>query len=79
MSFPSAHPRDPLHGITLEAILNHLVARHGWDEMGVRIRSRCFLNDSRVGGAGVSNRLTIGAGGRMTCRECDCNSGGGFP
>ncbi len=48
MSFPSAHPRDPLHGITLEAILNHLVARHGWDEMGYRIPIRCFLNDPSV-------------------------------
>jgi len=29
--------RDPLHGITLEAIVNQLVARHGWAEMGRRI------------------------------------------
>jgi len=48
MPFPSAHPRDPLHGITLEAILNHLVARHGWDEMGYRIPIRCFLNNPSV-------------------------------
>ena len=25
MTTPAAHPRDPLHGITLEAILNDLV------------------------------------------------------
>jgi uncharacterized protein (DUF2132 family) len=48
MPFPSAHPRDPLHGITLEAILNHLVARHGWEEMGYRIPIRCFLHDPSV-------------------------------
>ena len=36
------HPRDPLHGITLENILNQLVQRHGWSEMGRRIPVRCF-------------------------------------
>ena len=36
------HPRDPLHGITLENILNQLVQRHGWIEMGRRIPIRCF-------------------------------------
>jgi uncharacterized protein (DUF2132 family) len=39
---PSHHPRDPLHGITLETILNQLVARYGWIEMGERIPIRCF-------------------------------------
>ncbi len=47
MPAPSSHPRDPLHGITLEAILNQLVAQHGWTEMGNRIPIRCFqLNPS---------------------------------
>ena len=36
------NPRDPLHGITLETILNQLVQRHGWGEMGRRIPIRCF-------------------------------------
>ena len=42
MPSPSHHPRDPLHGITLETILNGLVARFGWIEMGERIPIRCF-------------------------------------
>lgn len=42
MASPSVHPRDPLHGITLETILLQLVARHGWIEMGHRIPIRCF-------------------------------------
>jgi len=42
MTAPMSHPRDPLHGITLEAILNELVHRHGWGEMGRRIPIRCF-------------------------------------
>ena len=42
MPSPASHPRDPLHGITLESILNQLVQRHGWSEMGRRIPVRCF-------------------------------------
>lgn len=48
MPSPAHHPRDPLHGITLEHILNQLVARHGWVEMGRRIPIRCFLFDPSV-------------------------------
>ena len=42
MTSPVNHPRDPVHGITLENILNDLVQRHGWGEMGRRIPVRCF-------------------------------------
>ena len=42
MTAPVSHPRDPLHGITLENIINQLVQRHGWSEMGRRIPIRCF-------------------------------------
>jgi uncharacterized protein (DUF2132 family) len=42
MPSPFVHPRDPLHGITLECIVNALVARHGWVAMGDRIPVRCF-------------------------------------
>lgn len=48
MTSPDSHPRDPLHGITLETILNQLVERHGWDEMGYRIPIRCFQFDPSV-------------------------------
>ena len=39
---------DPLHGITLEAILNELVAHFGWPELGGRIVIRCFTSDPSV-------------------------------
>jgi len=39
---------DPLHGITLEAVLTTLVARHGWAEMWRRIPIRCFFNDPSI-------------------------------
>lgn len=48
MSLPFNHSRDPLHGITLAAILEQLVARHGWAAMGSRIPIRCFLFDPSV-------------------------------
>jgi uncharacterized protein (DUF2132 family) len=48
MTSRSSHPRDPLHGVTLETIVRHLVERHGWDEMGWRIPIRCFLHDPSV-------------------------------
>ena len=48
MPTPTSHPRDPLHGITLENILNQLVQRHGWSELGRRIPIRCFLFDPSV-------------------------------
>ena len=39
---------DPLHGITLQAMLEHLVERRGWDELAARIRINCFANDPSV-------------------------------
>ena len=42
MPAPDLHPRDPLHGISLERILQQLVDRHGWDGMAARIPIRCF-------------------------------------
>ena len=37
-------PNNPLHGITLEMILNHLVKQYGWDELGDRITIKCFTD-----------------------------------
>ena len=41
-------PRNPLHGITLKAILEDLVARYGWPELATRIRIRCFSHDPSI-------------------------------
>jgi uncharacterized protein (DUF2132 family) len=37
-----------LHGITLATVLTQLVERHGWEEMGRRIRIRCFQFDPSI-------------------------------
>lgn len=42
------HENDPLHGITLEAMLLALVEKYGWKELAERIPVRCFENDPSV-------------------------------
>lgn len=42
------HPNDPLHGVTLERMLNELVGHYGWDAMGKRVAIRCFTSDPSV-------------------------------
>ena len=37
--------KDPLHGVTLEMILNQLVQQYGWAELAKRIPIRCFTNE----------------------------------
>ncbi|MEJ5027555.1 MULTISPECIES: VF530 family protein [Comamonas] len=41
-------PNNPLHGLTLEHILNELVAYFGWEELGERIPVRCFCLDPSI-------------------------------
>ncbi len=41
-------PNNPLHGKTLEIILNHLVNHYGWEEMGRRITIRCFTDNPSI-------------------------------
>ncbi len=43
------HSNDPLHGITLEAIVLRLVDEYGWDGLARRIDINCFKNDPSVG------------------------------
>ena len=39
---------DPLHGKTLESIVNYLVDQYGWDELGERIPINCFRSNPTV-------------------------------
>ena len=41
-------PNNPLHGITLETLLNQLVAHFGWPALGRQIDIRCFTQDPSV-------------------------------
>lgn len=40
--------RDPLHGVTLEAIVTRLSAHYGWEALGEQVPIRCFTHDPSV-------------------------------
>lgn len=42
-------PNNPLHGLRLDDILQHLVEFYGWKELGDRITIRCFTHDPSIG------------------------------
>lgn len=44
---PMNKPRkqDPLHGVTLKMMVTRLVDKYGWEELGRRIKIKCFTND----------------------------------
>ena len=44
----SEQPGNPLHGVTLEAIVTALADHYGWEELGQRINIRCFTSDPSV-------------------------------
>ncbi|MBE9533231.1 MAG: DUF2132 domain-containing protein [Proteobacteria bacterium] len=39
---------NPLHGVTLEQIINALVENYGWEELSEQIDIRCFSSDPSV-------------------------------
>ncbi|PSJ36782.1 hypothetical protein C7I36_16320 [Zobellella taiwanensis] len=41
-------PNNPLHGITLEALLTELVERYGWEELARRVNINCFKQDPSI-------------------------------
>lgn len=46
--FEKMQQNNPLHGKTLEMIINELVTHYGWPELGYRIRINCFLDNPSV-------------------------------
>lgn len=40
--------KDPLHGVTLEALVTALVERYGWEELAQRIKINCFKSDPSI-------------------------------
>ncbi len=39
---------DPMHGVTLEIIINNLVEHYGWEELGRCIKIGCFNSNPSV-------------------------------
>ena len=44
----SEQPKNPLHGITLEAIVTELVEHFGWPELGQQVAIKCFNENPSV-------------------------------
>jgi uncharacterized protein (DUF2132 family) len=44
----ATQPRNPLHGVTLQAMLEALVAHYEWAGLGERIPVRCFCLDPSI-------------------------------
>lgn len=44
----STQSNDPLHGVTLKAILTQLVEHYGWEHLGREIEIKCFTNDPSI-------------------------------
>jgi len=40
--------KDPLHGVTLKMMLERLVERYGWEELGKDVKIRCFIFDPSI-------------------------------
>lgn len=47
-TLPEKQTRNPLHGLTLEAILTELVTAYGWESLGQQINIRCFTSEPSI-------------------------------
>lgn len=48
MTTPPRQPHNPLHGVTLERMLEELVEHLGWERMARRVRIACFTTDPSI-------------------------------
>lgn len=51
-------PKNPLHGITLKTIVETLVAEFGFEELGTKIKIKCFIENPSVNSSLVFLRKT---------------------
>ncbi len=40
--------KDPLHSVTLKTILERLVNKYGWQELGKMIKINCFTDNPTI-------------------------------
>ena len=50
--------QDPLHGKTLQMIIEHLVNYYGWEHLGTKINIRCFNENPSIKSSLVFLRKT---------------------
>ena len=41
-------PNNPMHGVRLDVVLNHLVDHYGWEEMGKHVNINCFKSNPTI-------------------------------
>jgi uncharacterized protein (DUF2132 family) len=51
-------PKNPLHGITLKALLETLVSEYGFEELGAKIKIKCFNEKPSISSSLVFLRKT---------------------
>ena len=44
----TGQPGNPLHGVTLAAMVTALAAHYGWEQLGRQINIRCFTSEPSV-------------------------------
>ncbi|WP_434631842.1 VF530 family DNA-binding protein [Chromobacterium sp. CV08] len=54
----STQPNNPTHGVTLEKMLNELLAHYGWDGLASRVDIRCFSHEPSIKSSLVFLRRT---------------------
>jgi len=66
--------KNPLHGVTLEAMLTELVAHFGWADLGARININSFTVDPKKVGNVVDEIVRLTDGGADYSFECIGNT-----
>lgn len=54
----TTQPKNPLHGITLKALLETLVVEFGWEGLGQKITIKCFIEKPSISSSLVFLRKT---------------------
>lgn len=45
---PPEQPNNPLHGLTLEAVLTRLVEQLGWEQLAAHVPLNCFRSNPSI-------------------------------
>ena len=67
---PASQKNNPLHGLTLEAIVTALVAHYGWEALGQQINIRCFTDNPSIKSSLKFLRKTPGPERRSKASIC---------
>lgn len=63
---------NPLHGITLKAILEYLIENEGWERMGNKVNINCFNSDPSINSSLKFLRKTPWARKKVEDYYLDC-------